>query len=222
MNTPRSKVLYGLSSEGLIPAGGDLRILGTPGAVQAFLRLKEAARADGYEVKACSGWRSFERQAAIVGDKLALRRPVLDASERPIDISSLPLVQKLEAALRFSALPGFSRHHFGTDFDIYPENLLPRGYALQLTCAEYAQDGCFYPFGRWLAQNLERFGFLRPFSGAGLVGREPWHISYFPEAECCLAQFSLDEGKSALRASGLPWAEAACAYADAHFPRCFS
>lgn len=197
-------------------------IKGSAQSLSALSDLRAAALADGFDLKACSGWRSFERQAAIVTAKLEGARPILDASEHPVDTSGMALPKRLEAALRFSALPGFSRHHFGTDYDIYAANLIPRGGRLELTCREYDEGMYFHSFGIWLSTHLEQFGFARPFSGRGGISREPWHISYLPEAEQCLAAFSLERALRALNESGLYWAGQARAFARTRFPALFS
>ncbi len=154
--------------------------------------------------------------------KLEGSRPILDADEHPVDTRGMTLAQKLEAALRFSALPGFSRHHFGTDYDIYAQNLIPAGGWLELTCREYDEGMYFHIFGIWLSSHLEQFGFARPFGGRGGISREPWHISYLSEAEQCLAAFSLERALRALDESGLYWSKEARAFASSRFPALFS
>ncbi|SPY94009.1 D-alanyl-D-alanine carboxypeptidase [Proteus mirabilis] len=61
--------------------------------------------------------RSFERQLAIWNGKFEGTRPVLDAESQPIDIQTLSEGQRCEAILKWSALPGASRHHWGTEID---------------------------------------------------------------------------------------------------------
>ena len=43
--------------------------------------------------------------------------------------------------LRWSALPGGSRHHWGTEIDIFDPDLLPQGQSLQLEPWEYESGG---------------------------------------------------------------------------------
>lgn len=197
-------------------------IKGSPEALDALAGLRREALGAGFDLRACSGWRSFDRQAAIVTAKLEGRRPILGLDEKPVDTSGMSLERKLAEALRFSAVPGFSRHHFGTDFDVYAANLIPEGGRLQLTCHEYDEGMYFHEFGVWLSGAMERHGFARPFSGRGAIAREPWHISYLPEAEQCLAAFSFDRAAEAIRDSGLFWASEAVAYAASRFPALFS
>jgi len=52
------------------------------------------------------------RQAEIWNAKAAGLRPVLDANEQPIDTGTLSERELVFAILRWSALPGASRHHW--------------------------------------------------------------------------------------------------------------
>ena len=177
-------------------------------------------RANGFEIAVASAFRDFDRQAAIVLQKFLGQRPVLDRDENPIDISSMSDKQKISAICLFSALPGFSRHHLGTDFDIYPKNLLPEGKKLQLTAREYDKndpDGYFYPFLDYLRNRLGLFGFVLPYDGRNSVGYEPWHISYKSVAERILKGFSLEGVITMLAGTDLPYKDAAIAYAKDHY-----
>lgn len=181
--------------------------------------IADAAR-HGFEIAIVSGYRDFERQAAIFEQKFTGSRPVLDAAERPVDIRSFDDAQKIAAICVFSAIPGFSRHHLGSDFDIYPANLLPHTRQLQLTAREYDQhscDGYFYPFLNYLRERLSLFGFCMPYTGTNGVGFEPWHISYKQLADRMLAGFSPEAGYERLRRSTLACRYAAIAYAQQHY-----
>lgn len=213
----------GLCSSGLVCAQGEKDgILGEMEALNAYYSLREEALRDGFVLKICSGFRSFERQLQIVNLKMQGKRAVLDAKEMPIDISGLSDREKLAHILRFSAMPGFSRHHFGTDFDIYAENLLPKGQALQLTAHEYDEGMYFHSLGLFLEKSLNRYGFFRPFSGKGTVCAEPWHISYYPLAERYLACFDFNCAKAALLNSKISWADSAIDLISEKFETLFS
>ncbi len=209
--------VYGLSPEGLVSFVPEYpQLLARPAAAEALLKLQKKAAEDGFELAVCSAWRGFSRQFEIFDGKMAGSRPVLDENEQPFDISALSPLEKVAAIARFSAIPGFSRHHFGTDFDIFAKNLLPEGQKLQLTAAEYAKGAYFYEFGLWLEQNLSAFGFDRPFTGRGSIGYEPWHISFTDEASLFLKAFDPDKACAILLDTKAPWAEAACAYVRTH------
>lgn len=153
----------------------------------ALDRLRAAARHAGFELRLASGFRTFDQQLSIWNAKARGERRLLDGQENPIDILSLSNEEKLFAILHWSALPGTSRHHFGTDWDVYAENLLPANYRLQLTQDEYLH-GAQKEFNRWLTEFIRTDNeFSRPFDDAAFgVAREPWHISFGPVA-CTLA-----------------------------------
>lgn len=112
------------------------------------------------------------------------QRPLLDRQSRPIDALTLATGARCEAILHWSALPGASRHHWGTDLDIFDPDLLPAGARLQLTPEEYLPGGYFAPLTRWLDRHLADYGFFRPYAhDRGGVAVEPWHISYRPLAD---------------------------------------
>ena len=58
---------------------------------------------------------------------MARERPLLDANNQPLDALQLGETERLHAILHWSALPGTSRHHWGTDLDIYDPDCLPAG-----------------------------------------------------------------------------------------------
>ena len=186
-------------------------------ALKALVMLVEDAATQGFELRVASAYRSFYKQFKIFDDKFKGKRPVLDEKEEPIDISLLSDEEKFLNIIRFSAIPGFSRHHFGTDFDIYPINLLPEGKQLELTAREYDKGNYFYPFGQYLNLRMQKFGFLRPFNGKGLIAKEPWHISFKKKADEFLQAFNIDEALEYLSSFKEPWVKYAVAYAKDHY-----
>ncbi|WP_038183685.1 M15 family metallopeptidase [Vibrio rhizosphaerae] len=155
-----------------------------------FLALKEAANQAGFHLQIASGFRDFQRQLSIWNLKFSGERPLLDSQSRPLDTSHMPEREKVLAILRWSALPGASRHHWGTDFDVYDKNALPENEALRLEPWEY-QSGHQAQFSAWLTKHLPRFGFFLPYQrDRGGVSIEPWHISHHRVATQCLNQMS--------------------------------
>src|SRR5574344_2567786 len=186
-------------------------------AVKALALLCEDAYEHGFELRVASAYGSFYKQFKIFDDKFKGKRVVLDADEKPIDISNLSDEEKFNEIRRFSAIPGFSRHHFGTDFDIYAINLLPEGQQLELTAREYDKGNYFYPFGQYLNLRMQKFGFIRPFNGKGLIAKEPWHISFKKKADEFLQAFNIDEALEYLSSFKEPWVKYAVAYAKDHY-----
>lgn len=156
-----------------------------PVAKQAFLKMREAAAADGIEIAIASSFRPYDRQLAIWNEKYMGDRVVLDNHDRPVNVSHLTGVEACYAILYWSALPGLSRHHWGTDIDVWSPKMAGEGYELKLIGAEYAKDGPFAALTEWLDANMEKFGFYRPFTDDAkvLVGSEPWHISHRASAQ---------------------------------------
>ncbi|SEA41264.1 M15 family metallopeptidase [Alkalimonas amylolytica] len=170
-------------------------------AAHAWQQLCQRAARDGIELAAVSSFRSFERQALIWQQKCSGARPVLDQQQQALAIEQLVGWEKLEAILLYSALPGASRHHWGTELDVIDKAALPADYQLQLVPAEYQAGGVFAHLGHWLTQHATDAGFFLPYRQyRGGVAAEPWHLSYQPLAERCLAQFTVEMLHQALLA----------------------
>jgi hypothetical protein len=103
-------------------------------------------------------------------------------------------VERLHAILRFSAIPGTSRHHWGTDLDVYDTAAVAPDYQLQLSLQEVEPGGVFDPLHCWLDDKMavgESHGCYRPYAiDRGGVAAERWHLSYAPLAFACGEQFS--------------------------------
>ena len=157
------------------------------GAASAFTALSRRASTAGFDLRVASAFRGYTRQLDIVNAKWLGHRPVQD--EKGVDLHRAALSDSdwLAAILRFSALPGTSRHHWGTDFDIWDRSAAPADYRPQLISSEYQPDGVFAEMSAWLddqiaADNAE--GFYKPYDvDRGGVAPEPWHISYRPVAQ---------------------------------------
>ena len=188
-------------TEDLLPYG-----LGKPNLVEAapgylvdseilpFLnKLKDAAAAEGFELRIESAYRPFERQLSIWNRKARGELPLLSAEgvpmERPQDEEEL-----MYAILTWSALPGASRHHLGTDLDVVDGRACPEGYEVQLTPEECS--GMFAAFHKFLDERFATdgaFGFDRVFvPGRGKIRPEGWHIAHLPTSRKRLEHFSLD------------------------------
>ena len=152
--------------------------------VTPFLNLRSAALEDGFDLSPVSSFRGFDRQLKIWNGKFSGERPMLDASGQSIDVGTLSAPERVAAILLWSALPGASRHHWGTDMDLVDRNATEADYRPQLTPEEFAPAGPYARLAEWLDANAARFGFFRPFRGVlSGVRPEPWHYSFAPVAE---------------------------------------
>lgn len=158
-------------------------------AANAFRALQAEARESGFDLSIASGFRSFERQCAIWNAKATGQRPVHDDNGHFIDLDALSPSARVHAIMRFSALPGTSRHHWGSDLDVFDAAAMPPGYQLALSPAEVAAGGLFDPLHCWLdtlmAKN-QSHGFFRPYAvDRGGVAPERWHLSFAPLSRVC-------------------------------------
>ena len=170
--------------------------------VSAFLTLRAAAAADGIDLVAFSSFRDFDRQLGIWNGKFRGQRPMQDRQGRPLDVTGLSAAQKVEAILWWSALPGASRHHWGTDFDVMDAAAKPPDYKLQVVPGEYLGDGVFRKLTTWLDAHMHAFGFFRPYAtDRGGVSPEPWHLSYAPVALEAQRALSLDRLREVIAAA---------------------
>ena len=164
-------------------------------AAKAFQGLQQSAVKHGFNLQPASSFRDFARQQLIWNGKFNGERKVHDDAGNALDLSRLDDWQKSQAILRWSALPGASRHHWGTEIDIFDPDLLPQGQSLQLEPWEYEQGGYFFELSEFLTENLPHFDFSLPFMQMPAeikIGREPWHISYMPLAEKAKQLFSAE------------------------------
>jgi LAS superfamily LD-carboxypeptidase LdcB len=164
--------------------------------VEPFRSLKREARTAGFDLRILSGYRSFDQQLSIWNRKASGKLPVLDGDAVPLDVEALSEQALVFAILRWSALPGASRHHWGTDLDVYDAAATPEGYEIELIPEEVNAGGMFGPLHEWLDERIaseSSFGFFRPYDEDRQgVAPERWHLSYAPVAAAYLEQLTTD------------------------------
>ena len=156
--------------------------------VDDWSALQAAASSVGFDLAAVSAYRSFERQLVIWNEKAEGQRPLLDANGELLDVAQLDDRSIVFAILRWSALPGGSRHHWGTDIDVYDRAAVPSDFNVQLIDDEVERGGVFSPLHDWLDDQIDKQqanGFYRPYQGVidGGVAPERWHLSHQVTAE---------------------------------------
>lgn len=179
MNTD---ILFGKSKEHLVSLEGTKYFINTR-MVQSFMELKRSAAEAGFDLQIASAYRDYERQLKIWNSKALGERPLLDDAGNLLNYSTLSPHQIVFSILRWSALPGASRHHWGSDIDIY-DGRTQRAEEVKLEPAECVGNGPAARMHEWLDDQMaqgQAFGFYRPYkTDRGGVSPERWHISYEP------------------------------------------
>lgn len=137
----------------------------------AWRCLEKAWHASGHKqkLKIVSGTRNFHRQAAIWNGKFLGQR---SGYKKCTGMSAANCARFI---LKYSSMPGTSRHHWGTDLDVlYLEN-------------HYFKTGPAKTFYKWMTQNAAKFGFCQPYNqgrdlSQGGYMEERWHWSFRPLA----------------------------------------
>ncbi len=169
-----------------------------------FVAMREAARRAGFDLFPVSTFRDFERQRAIWNGKYRGERPALDRAGRPVNMNALDPGERVETILLWSALPGASRHHWGSDIDVADGRVIAEGYEPKLEAGEFRRGGPFAAFSAWLMENMGRYGFYRPYTRRGRgVQPEPWHLSYAPVARRALARMTTRLLAAAIAGAGV-------------------
>jgi zinc D-Ala-D-Ala carboxypeptidase len=144
---------------------------------EAFLAMYEAAQKDGFTLKILSATRNFDQQKAIWERKWKER-----AAERQGQLNRKDSMDIALDILKYSSMPGTSRHHWGTDIDLN---------SLQVAYFESGEGKQLY---QWLRENAPRFGFCQPYSNkdSGRTGyeEEKWHWSFVPIATTYTKSYS--------------------------------
>jgi len=163
-------------------------------AAVAFLNMKSQAEKEGISFQIFSGYRSYEDQKKIWEKKVEkLRETILRPEKR------------VEKILEFSAIPGTSRHHYGTDVDIVGMAKAPGEDPL--LAENYVEpSGVYHKIFLWLLKYSFRYGFQIAYSkdpSRGGFQYEPWHFSYAPLSKPFLASYLKQNWQSHIRASEL-------------------
>jgi len=152
----------------------------TPKTAAAFSAMQAAALKDSINIQLVSAYRSFERQLYLWEDKF-----VRYTNE------GLSPEAAIARILKYSTIPGTSRHHWGTDIDITDGNI--KNETRLLVHSKFHNNGPFVPLHQWMEANAHRYGFYLVYTNdAARTGfsYEPWHYSYLPEAKSFLKGYN--------------------------------
>ncbi len=148
---------------------------------KAFIQMYEAAKADGVELKILSATRNFNYQKGIWERKWKGER-IVEGKNLAKEVADP--VERARLILRYSSMPGTSRHHWGTDFDV---NAFNNGY-FSAGKGKREYD--------WLNAHAASFGFCQPYTPKSEVRpfgyeEEKWHWSYQPLADRYLRSYQI-------------------------------
>lgn len=140
-------------------------------AYEAFIRMKNHAAQAGINLIIRSAARNFNYQKGIWERKWT-GETKLSTGE---DASTAFTEAKVRATeiLKYSSMPGTSRHHWGTDIDLnnFNNDWFEKGEGLELFT--------------WLEAHAHKYGFCRPYTAKDSIrpdgyNEEKWHWSYTP------------------------------------------
>jgi zinc D-Ala-D-Ala carboxypeptidase len=139
-------------------------------ALEAWVKLHIAAKEDGIFLQIISSTRNFERQKRIWENKW---QGITLTNGINLSEMNFTAAEKAERILRFSAMPGTSRHHWGTDLDF--NSVEPEYFETSKGSEEY----------NWMKMNAGKFGFAQPYTAKNMKRRfgyeeEKWHWSFLP------------------------------------------
>ena len=146
----------------------------------AFVKMKDAAEKDGIIIKLVSGFRDFYRQQMIWNNKY----------RKFTNEFSLDGPTAIKEIIRFSTIPGTSRHHWGTEIDIIDKNFENEKHLL--ISKKYEEGGIFNSLKKWMDKNSKRFGFYIVYdddSNRPGFEYEPWHYTYKPISDLYQREF---------------------------------
>ena len=185
---------FGLSAAHLISVEqGGRRFLLHKDAVDAFFTLKKMAAIEGFDLQLVSAYRDFHRQQKIWQAKAQGLRMLLNAQGEVLDFHSLSDKQRMQAMMRWSAVPGLSRHHWGCDMDVFDAAAMSIDQ-VELVPSEVEGDGPCAALHEWLDEKIDgnlSCGFYRPYHrDSGGIAPERWHLSYLPLASTYMQPFN--------------------------------
>ncbi|WP_371194542.1 M15 family metallopeptidase [Glaciecola sp. SC05] len=198
-----SKQIMGVDSTHIC-AVNDTHFL-LPRVRDAFLNMQQAAQDLDLDLQICSSFRGFDKQLSIWNRKWMGTLPLYTLNGEALDANTLSDEEKIHAIMLWSALPGASRHHWGTDFDFFDQaNVIKQGHTFELVTQEYENNGPCAKLTQWVHKYAEHFGFYLPYAQyKGGVAREPWHLSHQETAENIQAHFDIAALHEQLTQSGI-------------------
>lgn len=141
---------------------------------KAFLAMDSAAKQEGIKLQIRSATRNFDYQKSLWEKKWTGQTPIENGEK--LNVSTPDPVQRALKILRYSSMPGTSRHHWGTDIDL--NNFTNRFF-------EHGEGLILYD---WLQANADTYGFRQPYTAKDSLrqegyNEEKWHWSFYPVSD---------------------------------------
>ena len=151
-------------------------------AYGSFLKMKAAAAAEGISLQIRSATRNFDYQKGIWERKWTGETKLSSGEDASVTFEE-PKV-RAQQILKYSSMPGTSRHHWGTDIDLnnFNNSWFESGEGLKLFT--------------WLEAHAHEYGYCRPYTTKDNTrpdgyNEEKWHWSYTPISDSLTAQAEL-------------------------------
>ena len=147
--------------------------------LDVFIKMEDAADKDGIELRIASATRNFSYQKNLWNNKWAGVTLVDGQNLAKTIPDGLSRFQKI---LEYSAVPGTSRHHWGTEID------------LNAATPEYFETKEGEAVYTWLEKNAATYGFCQPYTLKGSnrstgYNEEKWHWSYAPLSKTFVEEY---------------------------------
>lgn len=148
-------------------------------AYNAFKKMQTKALKSNIKIGVVSSYRSFTHQKRIWERKFKNNKT-----------NGLSIIENIKKIIEYSTIPGTSRHHWGTDIDIYQTNVKqPRSLLLE---KNFHNNGAFCKLKEWMDIYAKDYGFYLVYTD--LPNRkgfkyEPWHYTYKPLSSKYLEAF---------------------------------
>lgn len=202
MALPDFKMLTGRTDSHLIKININNYLIQIHPAIEHdLLQWQSKANNKGLDFAVASAFRSFDRQLTIWNEKVIGKRPLKDTNNQIVDITKLSEKDLVDTILLWSHIPGASRHHWGTDLDVFDATWFKKNnqlldlnnelYLNQGPCAAFHQLNellfkdkvPFYrPYISNNDNNIERVGFMS----------ELWHYSHVKQSKVFEKYYTLD------------------------------
>ncbi len=156
---------------------------------EAFLDMNSAALKSGMSVRVVSSYRSFDHQNLIWTRKYNRYRSRKLSPQTAVNYN-----------IRYTAIPGSSRHHWGTEIDVVDGTVKTSVYPLNTK--NYHGNGMYKSFREWMDDNAYKYGFFRVYTNDHTrrgFRYEPWHYSFAELAKPMLKEYTERDIQNSLK-----------------------